>query len=71
MKKTVPSINDRWSPEFKSFVKKCLTKDPKQRPTATELLKDPFVANSEKCQNEFAEAVKGFMAMKRQQQMFL
>lgn len=37
---------DRWSPEFNNFVRKCLTIDPKRRPTAKELLLDPFIAKS-------------------------
>lgn len=37
---TIPS---EWSPAFVSFVKRCLTKDPKSRPTAKELLLDPFI----------------------------
>ena len=34
----------RWSKEFNDFLSKCLVKDPQQRPTATELLKHPFIA---------------------------
>mmetsp|Transcript_4673 Transcript_4673/g.4574 ORF Transcript_4673/g.4574 Transcript_4673/m.4574 type:complete len:275 (+) Transcript_4673:619-1443(+) len=33
----------KWSPEFNDFVSKCLTIDPKQRPTAKELLIHPFI----------------------------
>ena len=33
----------QWSPEFNNFVKKCLTVDHKMRPTARELLLDPFI----------------------------
>jgi len=32
-----------WSDEFKNFIKRCLIKDPDKRPTAEELLQDPFV----------------------------
>lgn len=34
---------ESWSPEFNSFVARCLTVDNKQRPTAKELLMDPFI----------------------------
>lgn len=37
---------DKWSTEFNNFVKRCLTVDPKRRPTAKELLLDPFIAKS-------------------------
>jgi len=43
VKKIPPSISSRWSDEFVKFVKLCLTKDPKMRPTAAEMLEDPFV----------------------------
>ncbi|KAJ3417609.1 Serine/threonine-protein kinase 4 [Chytridiales sp. JEL 0842] len=36
----------RYSPLFRDFVARCLTKDPKQRPTADQLLKDPFILSS-------------------------
>lgn len=35
-----------WSPEFNNFVRRCLTIDPKRRPTAKELLLDPFISKS-------------------------
>ena len=37
---------EKWTPEFNNFVKKCLTIDPKRRPTAKELLLDPFISKS-------------------------
>jgi serine/threonine-protein kinase 24/25/MST4 len=48
VKKDPPPIKPRWSPEFKDFVKLCLTKDPAARPSAFELMKHPFLegANS-------------------------
>eukprot|EP00330_Aristerostoma_sp_ATCC50986_P001908 CAMPEP_0114586136 /NCGR_PEP_ID=MMETSP0125-20121206/9448_1 /TAXON_ID=485358 ORGANISM="Aristerostoma sp., Strain ATCC 50986" /NCGR_SAMPLE_ID=MMETSP0125 /ASSEMBLY_ACC=CAM_ASM_000245 /LENGTH=111 /DNA_ID=CAMNT_0001781449 /DNA_START=684 /DNA_END=1019 /DNA_ORIENTATION=- len=36
----------RWSKEFNNFVKRCLTIDPKQRPSTRELLQDDFVKKS-------------------------
>ena len=43
-----PTVEEppKWSKEFNDFVAKCLTKNPEKRPTATELLKDPFIAAS-------------------------
>eukprot|EP01096_Ripella_sp_DP13-Kostka_P010036 TRINITY_DN3904_c0_g1_i1.p1 TRINITY_DN3904_c0_g1~~TRINITY_DN3904_c0_g1_i1.p1 ORF type:complete len:1241 (+),score=594.99 TRINITY_DN3904_c0_g1_i1:247-3969(+) len=35
----------KWSANFHDFLAKCLEKNPKLRPTATELLNHPFVAN--------------------------
>ena len=35
-----PSI---WSPDFNNFVRRCLTYDPKSRPSAKDLLQDPFI----------------------------
>ena len=38
--------SDAWSKvsdHCKNFIKKCLSKDPNQRPTAEELLEDPFI----------------------------
>ena len=34
---------EKWSPEFNAFVSRCLTVDPKKRPSAKELLQDPFI----------------------------
>ncbi|KAJ3011031.1 hypothetical protein HKX48_007059 [Thoreauomyces humboldtii] len=41
-----PTVQDvgRFTSEFIDFLAKCLTKDPKNRPTATQLLTHPFVA---------------------------
>ncbi|XP_025095724.1 LOW QUALITY PROTEIN: serine/threonine-protein kinase 10-like [Pomacea canaliculata] len=33
----------KWSKNFNDFISKCLIKDPKQRPTAVELLEHPFI----------------------------
>eukprot|EP00357_Protocruzia_adherens_P026888 CAMPEP_0114997738 /NCGR_PEP_ID=MMETSP0216-20121206/15074_1 /TAXON_ID=223996 /ORGANISM="Protocruzia adherens, Strain Boccale" /LENGTH=619 /DNA_ID=CAMNT_0002362169 /DNA_START=329 /DNA_END=2188 /DNA_ORIENTATION=- len=37
---------EKWSAEFERFIKKCLTIDPRQRPSAKELLLDPFITKS-------------------------
>lgn len=34
---------NKWSPEFNDFIKRCLIKDPNQRPTVGELLKHKFI----------------------------
>ena len=34
---------NKYSPAFRSFVSRCLTKKPADRPTAEDLLEDPFV----------------------------
>ncbi|OMJ79898.1 hypothetical protein SteCoe_19985 [Stentor coeruleus] len=41
-----PSLNEKhkWSSEFNRFTERCLIKDPEARPTAEELLLDPFIA---------------------------
>jgi len=37
---------EKWSPEFNKFVSRCLTVDLRMRPSAKELLLDPFIAKS-------------------------
>ena len=37
------TLPEKWSKEFNNFVGRCLTVDPKRRPTAKELLIDPFM----------------------------
>lgn len=37
---------DKWTKEFNDFVAQCLTKNPEQRPAATELLKHPFISKA-------------------------
>jgi len=39
---------EKWSPELNDFVKKCLMKDPTERPDATTLLSHPFLKNVSK-----------------------
>jgi len=41
-----PLTGDKWSPEFRSFVKQCLTIDFKARPSAAELLRHPFISKT-------------------------
>jgi len=50
-----------YSNECRQFLKRCLQKDPKQRPTAKDLLSDPFIAKSkgpEALKDLIAELVK-------------
>jgi serine/threonine-protein kinase 24/25/MST4 len=45
---TPPEIDPKkWSKEMREFVKICLTKDPKERPSAEELLQHPFMRDSQ------------------------
>ena len=48
VKGTPPAISERWSEDFRDFVSKCLTKNPKNRPTAADLLRHPFVLGADK-----------------------
>jgi len=41
-----PALESRFSTHFKDFVKVCLQKDPTKRPTASELMKHPFIRNA-------------------------
>jgi len=40
--------SNKWSADFNSFVRKCLTFDPKKRPNTKELLNDPFILKKSK-----------------------
>ena len=63
--KVPPSIKPRWSEEFRSFVKLCLIKDPNERPSAADLLRNPFMIGAEKHREEFAASALQFMTLKR------
>ncbi|KTG34593.1 hypothetical protein cypCar_00020172 [Cyprinus carpio] len=39
----MPSLSDDFSTNAQGFVKACLTRDPKQRPSVEELLRHPFI----------------------------
>jgi len=41
-----------WSPEFNRFLARCLTKDYKQRPSALDLLSDPFIMKAMRLEAE-------------------
>lgn len=44
--KELPAIPEHLSDEAKDFVRKCLQREPRHRPTAAQLLEHPFVKNA-------------------------
>ncbi|THH05623.1 hypothetical protein EW145_g4657 [Phellinidium pouzarii] len=59
-----PVLEGAFSPAFKDFVALCLTKDPKLRPSARELLQHRFVKNARRtsCLTELIERHQDFVA---------
>ena len=43
----MPEIPERFSKEGKDFLSLCLKRDPAQRPSATQLLRHPFVQDNQ------------------------
>lgn len=64
-----PTLKDRrrWSEEFTSFIAACLQKNPKQRPTALELLEHPFISGlvEETCKSQFAAYLQEWSSHQR------
>ncbi|KAL6075980.1 hypothetical protein QOT17_003286 [Balamuthia mandrillaris] len=57
-----------WSDEFNAFVKRCLVKDPTNRPTAMDLLTDPFIVNA-KGPEVLRERIVQVMKIRKAQRM--
>ncbi|TLD39289.1 pkinase domain-containing protein [Venturia nashicola] len=45
-----PQLEGKFSDSFRTFVERCLRKEPRERPSAKELLKDPFMKRAKKYQ---------------------
>ena len=55
----------RWSPEFCSFVQSCLVKEPERRPSALQLLGDPFILSTPpRAKSLFAKFVQDWLESK-------
>lgn len=48
IRQTPQLLMDKWSDDFRDFLKFCLQQDPVKRPTATDLLQHPFIADAPK-----------------------
>eukprot|EP00808_Paulinella_micropora_P008961 g17927.t1 len=66
---------ENWSRRFQSFLAACLAKDPASRPSAEELLRDPFIAKAQPVQQVLGQligsnlsAIEEFRALAWQQQ---
>ncbi|KAI0241813.1 hypothetical protein L0F63_004615 [Massospora cicadina] len=55
---------EKFSLDFKHFVGLCLTKDPRQRPSARELLRHPFILNVQNKPSNLVELIDRFEAWK-------
>jgi len=52
----------KFTPDYRDFMAKCLAEDPKDRPTAKELLQHPFILNfpqiEEECEKQLSNYLK-------------
>ena len=53
LKNSPPTINNRFSNDFKDFVARCLVKDPENRADAKELLAHPFMKGASEYKEDF------------------
>eukprot|EP00742_Colponemidia_sp_Colp-10_P006036 GILJ01006460.1.p1 GENE.GILJ01006460.1~~GILJ01006460.1.p1 ORF type:complete len:395 (+),score=49.26 GILJ01006460.1:109-1293(+) len=53
-----PTLPERFSPEFRSFVAQCLHKEPANRPTAHDLLGHPFILKYEADPTDLGEWIR-------------
>ena len=56
--KELPTIPDHLSNEGKDFVRKCLQRNPHDRPSASELLDHPFVKNAQGLDTTFEKLLE-------------
>ena len=67
VKNKPPPIKEKWSALFQDFVSQCLTKDPKKRPSADELLQHEFLQDAGDYREEFASVVKEYKEIHEEQ----
>ena len=58
--KPPPVISDKWSPNFKDFMSKCLVKKPTDRWDAKQLLAHPFLSDSKEYADEFSDMIRQY-----------
>lgn len=64
----IPPLKEpgKWSSNFKDFLAKTVIQDPKQRPSAQDLLQHPFVANASSDYSEMVSVVKQVKLSRKQ-----
>ncbi|KAI9103060.1 kinase-like domain-containing protein [Phlyctochytrium arcticum] len=60
-----PTLKENWSPEFRDFVSRCLTKNPVERPTASDLLRHPFI-NQERDKNVLRDNLEKYWIKRKE-----
>lgn len=48
-----PTIKEHYSEDFKKFVQKCLSKNPDERPSVSDLLNEPFIKEADKYKDKY------------------